>query len=83
MEDLYQKLGVDAAKGSVRKVFSQRVDNDYPGAFVNIVNDPHNPEKLLPSITTATAVNSFSVCSFFRKPETLRWFAGPLMMPWK
>lgn len=39
-ESQYAKLGVDAMKGSVRKVFGQLVDNDFPGAFVNIVRDP-------------------------------------------
>ncbi len=39
----YAKLGVDAMKGSVRKVFGQLVDNDFRGAFVNIVRDPEQP----------------------------------------
>jgi len=39
----YAKMGVDAGKKNVREAFSQRVDNDYPGAFVNIVNDPNDP----------------------------------------
>lgn len=39
-KDLYKELGVDAAKKSVRKAFTKRVDNDYPGAFVNIIIDP-------------------------------------------
>lgn len=39
----YAKLGVDATKGSVRKAFGQLVDNDFPGAFVNIVRDPERP----------------------------------------
>lgn len=39
-ESQYAKLGVDAMKGSVRKVFGSLVDNDFPGAFVNIVRDP-------------------------------------------
>ena len=36
----YAALGVDAMKGSVRKVFGSLIDNDFPGAFVNIVRDP-------------------------------------------
>ena len=39
----YDRLGVDAMKGSVRKVFGSLVDNDFPGAFVNIVRDPDRP----------------------------------------
>lgn len=42
-KDLYQELGVDAAKKNVRKAFTGRVDNDYPGAFVNIIIDPDDP----------------------------------------
>lgn len=43
-KDLYADLGVDAAKKNVRKAFTKRVDNDYQGAFVNIVGDPENPD---------------------------------------
>ncbi len=39
----YAALGVDAMKGSVRRVFGSLVDNDFPGAFVNIVRDPDRP----------------------------------------
>lgn len=39
----YAKLGVDAMKGAVRKVFEQLVDNDFRGAFVNIVRDLERP----------------------------------------
>jgi phosphoribosylformylglycinamidine cyclo-ligase len=36
----YARLGVDAGKETVRKTFAKVIDNDYPGAWVNIVNDP-------------------------------------------
>lgn len=36
----YARLGVDAGKETVRKVFATVIDNDYPGTWVNIVNDP-------------------------------------------
>ncbi len=42
-ESKYAALGVDAMKVSVRKVFGSLVDNDFPGAFVNIVRDPDRP----------------------------------------
>ena len=38
--DLYQKLGVDSGKGSVRQAFKALVKNEFPGAFCNIVTDP-------------------------------------------
>lgn len=34
-----QRLGVDAGKESVRKTFGDVIDNDFPGAWVNIVRD--------------------------------------------
>ncbi len=40
----YQELGIDAGKTSVRKIFKKHIANDYPNAFVNIVNDPEIPE---------------------------------------
>ncbi|MEK7494839.1 MAG: hypothetical protein AAB519_02385 [Patescibacteria group bacterium] len=39
----YAEMGVDATKGNVRKIFGQYVQNDFPGAFVNIVRDPSRP----------------------------------------
>lgn len=36
----YEELGVDPGKENVRKAFGKRIDNDFPGAFVNIVRDP-------------------------------------------
>ncbi len=36
----YKELGIDPGKSSVRKAFMDRVQNDYPNAFVNIVHDP-------------------------------------------
>lgn len=36
----YAALGVDAGKESVRNAFKNHIDNDFPGAFVNIVRDP-------------------------------------------
>jgi phosphoribosylformylglycinamidine cyclo-ligase len=40
----YQKLGVDAGKKDVREIFKQRVENEYPSAFVNIITDPLHRE---------------------------------------
>ena len=39
-EGKYAQLGVDANKESVRKAFSQHIDNEFPYAFVNIIRDP-------------------------------------------
>ena len=38
--DLYAALGVDSGKDSVRATFSGAIDNDFPGAWVNIVRCP-------------------------------------------
>ena len=48
-ESKYAALGVDAMKGSVRKVFGSLVDNDFPGAFVNIIRDPDRPGEVFTS----------------------------------
>ncbi len=42
----YKELGVDPAKSVVRKTFTKYIANDYPQAFVNIVVDRHNPDKV-------------------------------------
>jgi phosphoribosylformylglycinamidine cyclo-ligase len=42
-ESQYSKLGVDANKTAVRKIFSGAIDNDFPGAWVNIVRMPPFP----------------------------------------
>lgn len=36
----YKELGIDPGKSNVRKAFMDRIQNDYPNAFVNIVCDP-------------------------------------------
>ena len=40
----YADLGVDAGKGDVRNTFEGIIDNDVPGAFVNIIRDPSDPD---------------------------------------
>lgn len=42
-KSLYELLGVDSGKKSVRKIFSPVVRNDFPRAFVNIVRNPARP----------------------------------------
>lgn len=45
----YARLGVDAGKSAVRKVFGALVDNDFPGAFVNIVRHPERTGEVFTS----------------------------------
>lgn len=40
MKTIYEQLGVDPGKESIRKIFGGVVNNDFPGAFVNIVHLP-------------------------------------------
>ncbi len=40
---MYEELGVDPHKDSVREIFDKITDNDYPGAFCKIINDPWTP----------------------------------------
>ena len=42
-QDLYAKLGVDSGKDGVRATFSDVIDNDFPGAWVNIKRCPFHP----------------------------------------
>ena len=42
----YRELGIDPGKTNVREAFTEYIDNDYPNAFVNIVSDPANPDKV-------------------------------------
>lgn len=42
----YQELGVDTSKQRVREIFGRIVQNDFPGAFVNIVRDPERPGRV-------------------------------------
>ncbi len=43
MKSIYERLGIDPHKDGVREVFGATNDNDFPGAFCNIVRDPENP----------------------------------------
>jgi len=40
MSSMYEKLGIDPSKQSVRDIFERLIDNEYPGAFVNVITDP-------------------------------------------
>ena len=42
-KSLYEKLGIDPDKSTVREIFGAIVHNDFPGAFVNIARDPDLP----------------------------------------
>jgi phosphoribosylformylglycinamidine cyclo-ligase len=46
-ESQYASMGVDAGKENVRASFATVVDNEYPGAFVNIVTDPFDPQRAM------------------------------------
>lgn len=43
--NLYKEYGVDSDKSDVAAIFRNIISNDYPGAFVNIVDDPSDPNK--------------------------------------
>jgi phosphoribosylaminoimidazole (AIR) synthetase len=44
-EDLYKQYGVASNKSDIKANFESIIDNMYPGAFVNINDDPSNPDK--------------------------------------
>jgi phosphoribosylformylglycinamidine cyclo-ligase len=44
---IYKELGVDPGKENVRQAFKAVIDNEYPGAFVNIVTDPFDDSRAL------------------------------------
>lgn len=46
-QSLYEQLGVDPRKHTVREIFEKLIDNEYPGAFVNIITDPFCPSRVL------------------------------------
>jgi phosphoribosylformylglycinamidine cyclo-ligase len=46
-ENQYVKLGVDPDKKSVRQIFESITDNEYKGAFVNIVTDPFCKKRVM------------------------------------
>lgn len=43
----YAQLGVDAGKQTVREIFGKYIENQYPGSFINIVEDPLNPDYVM------------------------------------
>jgi len=44
-KDLYKDYGVASNKSDIKANFESIIDNMYPGAFVNINDDPSNPDK--------------------------------------
>lgn len=47
MSSQYEEMGVDPNKDSVREAFEKIINNEYPGAFVNIVTDPFDPTRAM------------------------------------
>jgi len=43
----YEQLGIDSSKGSVRKTFKVVNDNEFPGAWVNMITDPSSPDRVV------------------------------------
>ena len=46
-ESMYERLGIDPSKQSVREIFAVLNDNEYQGAFVNIITDPFCSDRVL------------------------------------
>ncbi|MDD3711010.1 MAG: hypothetical protein PHP37_00160 [Patescibacteria group bacterium] len=46
-ESVYRQLGVDPQKDNVKAIFKKIIDSEYPDAFVNIITDPYNPDKVI------------------------------------
>jgi len=44
---IYEELGVDPNKKEVREIFGAVIDNEHPGAFVNIITDPYSSDRAL------------------------------------
>lgn len=42
-QSLYERMGIDPHKSSVREIFGKIVDNDFPGSFCNVIKDPDIP----------------------------------------
>ena len=45
-ESQYAQLGVDSGKTNVRDIFKPLIDNEYPDAFVNIIEAPYGQGKI-------------------------------------
>lgn len=46
-ENIYEKLGIDPSKKSVREIFEKINENEYPGAFVNMITDPYCNDRVI------------------------------------
>lgn len=46
-KSIYEELGVDPHKSTVREIFDKVTDNDVPGAFCKLVRDPSDPKYLV------------------------------------
>ncbi len=76
MTDLYKKLGVDSSKGIVRKAFSGIIDNDYPGAFVNIIKDPTRKGWVTTSHADGDGSKSIQRFLYFLETGNIEIFGG-------
>jgi len=46
-KSIYEELGVDTRKAAVKKAFAGIIDNEFKGAFVNIIRDPYESSRYL------------------------------------
>lgn len=74
--DVYASLGVDAGKGNVRSTFRKVIDNDFPGAFVNIVRDPTVPGTVVTQHGDGDGSKSIQRILAYLETDNPRWLAG-------
>ena len=43
----YEQMGVDPGKDAVRSAFKDLIDNEFLGAWVNMIIDPSNPNRVI------------------------------------
>src|SRR4030043_1966605 len=61
-KSIYEKMGVDPHKGTVKGIFEKIIKNDFPGAFCVMARDEKNPGRVKVKHSDGSGSKSIQRC---------------------
>lgn len=80
--DQYANLGVQSDKSRVRKTFASGINNDFVGAFVNIIRDPFFLGYVLTQHADGDGSKSIARYLAYLITDDPRWLTGMVLDAW-
>jgi len=73
-KSLYEELGIDPDKDKVRLAFKELNNQEYPGAFVNIVTDPFEETRAMTQHQDGDGISLFRGYCIILRPAMSIFF---------